>query len=248
MKETTDFGMNRTGIGMSPIDSKELIEGSEKSTPSSAGSAHAIAEVRIEEAREQGIIGTLPPPTSVKGAVTTIVGSIGKNPSVFLDKLGERLAFERTGARLYEGLLAKFEALGSYKGGPTRELLEEFHAEELQHFHLLRNAMEKMGADPTAVTPSADIAGVEATGILQVIADPRTTLAQSLHAMLVAELADNEGWDMLVELATNMGNEDIFAEFNNALQEEEKHLAYLRQWVTEHTTTDAEGDIEKAAA
>lgn len=248
MKESTDFGINRTGIGMSPIDSRELIDGAEKSTPSSPGDAQAIADVRIDEASSQGIIGTIPPPTSVKGVVTTIIESISKNPNIVLDKLGERLAFERTGTRLYEGLLAKFDALGSYEGGPTRELLEEFHSEELQHFHLLKNALENMGADPTAVTPSADIAGVEAAGILQVVADPRTTLAQSLHAMLVAELADNEGWDMLIELATSMGNEALVADFHNALQAEEKHLAHVRQWVAEHALADMEGEVEKEAA
>jgi hypothetical protein len=31
----------------------------------------------------------------------------GKEPIVFLDKLGERAAFERSGTRLYETLIAK---------------------------------------------------------------------------------------------------------------------------------------------
>jgi hypothetical protein len=129
MKEATDFGLNRTGIGMSPIDSKALIEGAEQSTPSSTGDESAMASARMEEASSQSIVGTMPPPTSVMGAVTSVLGGITKNPSEFLDKLGERLAFERTGTRLYEGLLAKFDAVGSYDGGPTRELLTEFHDE-----------------------------------------------------------------------------------------------------------------------
>jgi hypothetical protein len=37
MKEPTDIGFNRTGIGTSPIDSKELIQGAEQSVPSSPG-------------------------------------------------------------------------------------------------------------------------------------------------------------------------------------------------------------------
>ena len=44
----------------------------------------------------------------------------GGPPTQFLDKLGERLAFERTGVRLYEALISKHEALGSFAGGPDR--------------------------------------------------------------------------------------------------------------------------------
>ena len=248
MKEPTDIGMNRTGIGTSPLDSKELIEAAEATVPSAEGDESDIASLRISYISESGIVGTMPPPSTVKGAVKSVLeGLTAKNPAVFLDRLAERLQFERTGTRMYESVLAKFDALGSFDGGPSRETLLEFHDEELRHFHVLRSALESMGADPTALTPSADIAAVEASGLVQVLNDPRTTLPQSLHALLVAELADTEGWDMLIELATSLGHEAMADDFRDAMRAEEKHLAHVRQWVANHTMQDAEGKMEQAA-
>jgi hypothetical protein len=48
----------------------------------------------------------------------------GEKPTLLLDKLGERLAFERSGTRLYEALVSKHDAFGSFSGGPSREDLE----------------------------------------------------------------------------------------------------------------------------
>src|SRR5262249_55574852 len=134
-------------------------------------------------------VGTVPVPTTLKGALETVMTLIkGKAPVVLLDKLGERLAFERTGTRLYDALLAKHDASPGWPGGPSRADLARFRAEELAHFEMLRRCIEEMGADPTAQTPSADVIGVASSGILQVITDPRTTLPQSLSALLTAEL------------------------------------------------------------
>ena len=56
-------------------------------------------------------IGTDAAAATLKGAVKTAGEHAQgrRSPTVFLDKLGERLAFERTGTRLYEPLIAKFE-------------------------------------------------------------------------------------------------------------------------------------------
>ncbi len=247
MKEPTDMGMNRTGVGTSPIDSKDMEEAAEQSTPTSAGNESEIANLRMSYIITSSVTGTMPPPTTIKGAVRSIIEGMSANPAVFLDKLGERLAFERTGTRMYEAVMAKYDALGSYDGGPTRDILREFHADELRHFHVCKSAIESLGADPTAVTPSANIASVEASGILQVITDPRTTLSQSLHAVLVAELVDTEGWDMLIELATALGHDAMADDFRDAMRAEERHLGHVRQWVVNYTMQDAEGTQLRAA-
>ena len=73
----------------------------------------------------------------------------------------------------------------------------------------LANVKYTMGADPTAETPSADVIGVASQGLLQVITDPRTTLSQSLEAMLTAELTDNDGWETLAALADDLGQTEL---------------------------------------
>jgi len=81
------------------------------------------------------------------------------------------------------------------------------------------------------VTPLADTNAVASIGLMQVIADPRMTVAQSLHAIHVAELADNDGWQLLIKLARKMGQDDIAGRFQIALEEEDRHLAALRTWM-----------------
>lgn len=236
---TTTTGRNRTGIALSPIDSKELIEAAQATVPSMAGDDETAAATRLDYASEAGPLGSVPPPASVKGAVGTVVKAIkGESMSVFMDKLGERLAFERTGTRLYDALITKLEGTPPMPGGPDLEDLLDIQGDEFRHFEMLVETMKSLGGDPTAVTPSADVAAVASMGIPQVIADPRTNLKQCLEAILIAELADNDGWTLLASLAERLGHEELASKFRVALSEEQEHLRRVRGWVMEMTLAD----------
>ena len=102
-------------------------------------------------------------------------------------------------------------------------------------------AIERIGADPTAETPCADTAGVQSAGLLQVITDPRTSVSQCLNALLGAELIDNDSWELLVEVAEEFGMHDMAEEFRRALAEEEVHLRTIRGWLVEATRQEARG-------
>jgi rubrerythrin len=117
--------------------------------------------------------------------------------------------------------------------------IQEIRDEEARHFHLLRSAIEKLGGDPTAQTPCADVTAIESMGLMQVLTDPRTTFAQSLHAILVAELTDVDGWTLLTRLARAEGHEDMANDFEAAHEAEETHLVSVRQWLTELTEAEA---------
>jgi rubrerythrin len=235
----TVTGKNRTGIALSPIDSKELIEATMNTKPSMAGDDETASAMRLDYASENEPVGTVPPAASLKGAVGTVVKAVkGESMSVFMDKLGERLAFERSGTRLYDALVTKFKASKPLPGGPSLEDLLDIQADEHRHFELLREAITTLGGDPTAVTPSADVAAVMSMGIPQVIADPRTTFKQCLEAILVAELADNDGWTLLSTLAERLGHDNLAEQFKEALADEAEHLALVRSWITEATLLD----------
>jgi rubrerythrin len=214
----TDIGTNRTGIATSPIDSERTIRGAKDGGPgmSSVHNGHALEVERVARSRGAGPVGTVPPPATIKGII---------------DKLGERIAFERTGTRLYEALLAKFEAAEIHEGGPTRAELEQIRDDEHRHVGILRDAMLKIGADPTAMTPCADVMGVAALGWIQVLTDPRTTLTQCLEVILIAELADGDGWMLLTSLADALGFDDLAKQFQASLLEEEQHLLRVRGWI-----------------
>jgi hypothetical protein len=124
------------------------------------------------------------------------------------------------------------EVADTHPGGPTRAELEQIREDEHRHFLLLRDTIEHLGADPTTVTPCADLVGVAGLGWVQVLSDPRTTLTQCLDIMLVVELGDNDSWLLLSELAESLGFDDLASQFRVALSEEDDHLAKVRNWVS----------------
>lgn len=232
MNQQSHLGSNRTGIAAALQRAKEMQAGMEAFPPTSQGSAQDIAQVRIAYAKEAGPLGSVPQPAGLKNKVQTAVKAVvGEQPTLLIDKLGERLAFERSGTRLYEALLAKHNAFGSFSGGPTADDLKHVLKEEYSHFQLLQSIIEQFGGDPTAVTPAADIQGTMSQGIRMVIVDPRTTLLQSLEAILVAELVDFTCWETLVELAQKAGEDDLVQSFKQAHMTEQEHLQKVRTWV-----------------
>jgi hypothetical protein len=240
MENRTEIGMNKTGLQVSPKQMKKMMEITELTQPSSEGDATTAAAMRAEYIREAEPIGTVPPPATIKGAVKSGAKRMtGKRPQVFLDKLGERLAFERNGTRLYEALIMKCEVPHDGPDVVSIEQLREFQMEEAQHFALVKECIEQLGADPTAQTPCADLAGVESMGLIQVISDPKTNVNQSLHAILVGELTDNAAWDELIILAREMGQTEMAERFQEAFAHEQEHLETIRQWHLEATLQEA---------
>lgn len=249
------LGFNRTGFQMSPFDTKEMVEAAEERSPADDPGAPELEAQRQRFIADAGIVGSVPLPGSLKGAVNMTVDKIkGAHPEMLIDKLGERLAFERAGTRLYDALITKYQAAvaaageellrndpGSTPGTELPEMpldtLQRIRAEELEHFKLVAEAMESIGADPTAQTPCADISAVASMGVMQVLTDPRTTLAQCLNAVLTAEMTDNAGWELLVELAEQSGHTDMASRFRHALYEEDQHLAIVKNWLSKLVLT-----------
>jgi hypothetical protein len=182
----------------------------------------------------------MPPPASLKGAAKTMVKALqGEQANVLLDKLGERLAFERTGVRLYDAVLAKLPASRLGKGDLGADDLARIRDEEHQHLLVVARAIEQLGGDPTATTPCANIAGVQGSGLVASVTDPRSTLTQCLDSLLVAELADNDGWKMLIALAEAMGQAEMAQDFARCLAEEDEHLVSVRRWIAQRLEIQA---------
>lgn len=241
MKEQTPMGMNRTGIQMSPFDTNAMQSNPPESMkPATPGDESALADMRGNYISTADPVGSVPVPGTVRGALTTGVSLLtGDQPQLLLDKLGERLAFERTGTRLYDALITKFVTLQDTTTSMTLADLQQIRQDEARHFTMIASAIESVGGDPTSQTPCADLAGVESMGLMQVVTDPRTTVAQSLHAILVAEMSDNAGWEMLIALAEDQGQNGLISDFTVALDEERVHLQQVRKWFEEATLGEA---------
>ncbi|HEY4560065.1 MAG TPA: ferritin-like domain-containing protein [Lysobacter sp.] len=230
MQPEVSLGKNRTGLKASPIDAVELqdMHGYQLDV--------GRPPVTVEEFRASYMsdetVGSIPPPTSVKGMVgATAQALTGHRMHVLLDKIAERLAFERSGVRLYDAALLKIGQLDRLPEGMTMTALQEIRDEEAAHFRLLADAIERLGGDSTAMTPCADVTGVQGMGLLQAMNDPRTTLAQALQTLLAAELIDNASWELLIELAEGFGRDEIADEFRSALAAEQRHETLVRSWL-----------------
>ena len=223
MKQQVQVGDNRTAHALHPERYRAMEEGVLEFGASSDGDGPSrIAETRGEYASTGEPVGSLPPMPE---------GDSSEEMVLLIDKLGERLAFERAGTRLYEALLSKLDAYGSFPGGPERSDLEEIRIEEHQHFLMVRDIITDLGGDPTAVTPSANLAALTSRGVQDALNDPRVNLLQSLEAILIAELVDNAAWDMLAAIAEKMGKRQLAESFQRAHQTEEEHLARVQQWL-----------------
>jgi hypothetical protein len=253
--QPTSMGHNLTGTARSPAAVRAMTEAADALTPFVDIDTSDMEAQRIAFIGEADAVGSVPPPASVEGVAKA--GAVllkGGRPTVFLDKLGERLAYERAGTRLYEALIVKYRAaeetegdvlpmastLVALEGAANAEYpgqtLERIRSEEFQHFTLLCEAMAAMGGDPTAQTPCADVSAVASSGFMQVLTDPRTTLPQCLNAMLAVELADNAGWELLASLADEAGQNDLVARFLGALGQEQEHLAIIKAWLSAMVT------------
>lgn len=229
-----EMGGNRSGIQTAPELAREMIEGAAEAEPSSDGGTELAAAERATYISDGFPIGSLP---SLPFAAEAKADDEVTEMAVFLDKLSERLAFERMGTRLYDALINKCETLGEEtSGSPTLTELQEIRDEEHRHLLLLNEAITELGGDPTVESPCADVAGVASTGLLQVVIDPRTSVTQCLQAMLTAELTDNAGWEMLIDLADDFGHPGLAKQFSGALENEQKHLLNVRTWLSDGIT------------
>lgn len=234
MDNDTAVGANRTGTMMAPLGAGEMqaLADRQPAAGDPATGERRIADFHRQYIQEAERVGSVPIPTTVKGVVTGGLGKLmGRSPEVLIDKIGERLAFERSGARLYQAFADKVACGGEDAAHvPIGEVMR-IREQELAHLRTLRAALESLGADATAQTPCADVTGVAASGILQVLSDPRTTIAQCLNALLIAELADEAGWMLLIDLAASTGQHDLVTDFRVCSAQEEEHVECVREWL-----------------
>lgn len=207
---------NRTGIEASPF-AQQMIE-LEGIARTSDLVEEDLAEVRARAAEEADPSGSSP-------------SAPDPERRILLDRLAGRLVFERIGVRLYEAVLAKLPVHDAFPGGPATAELTRLRNQEAEHAALLQEAVRAMGGDHTALSPCANLELVCSTGIAQVVTDARTDIGESLQAMLVAELADRDGWSALIALADDVGESIMADRFRDAAEEEEEHLDLVRGWL-----------------
>ena len=239
MENETGIGKNRTGMKASPVHARELLEVRELQQEVPAPELDAVA-LRASYLAEADVVGSMPPPPTLKGMAGSAMKALtGRKMHVLLDKIAERAAFERTGTRLYDMMLQKVAVAPELPAGMTIEGVQEIRDEERAHFQLLAAAIESLGGDPTAMTPCANVTGVQGMGLVQAMGEPRLTIAQALSTLLAAEVIDNASWELLIELAQQFGMDELVEQFTEALAAEQRHEVTVRQWLATALSEEA---------
>jgi rubrerythrin len=149
------------------------------------------------------------------------------NKDALVDKLCERLAVETGGVDIYKAAIAKI-------GAPAvAARLQHFMEEEAEHRDLLDAYLTKLGVADRE-TPSARLAKHEGEAYMKLIGEAQTP-AQVLNIMLTIELMDENGWEMIINLGRDLGDDDMVRTLNEALQEEKQHLRGVRGMLAQAT-------------
>jgi bacterioferritin (cytochrome b1) len=156
---------------------------------------------------------------------------VNVNREKVIDLLLERLTFERAGVKLYDAIIDRIQSSGDAQMKRMLEQLRENRDQEKEHEEWLEEQIRAAGGDPRAMGDLAKLVEQESSGIESVILEGTPEISHMLHALLVAELADNAGWDLLVDLASEAADEKAKREFKKRLHEEEDHLLFTRRAV-----------------
>ena len=149
---------------------------------------------------------------------------LGKtNPEKVIELLSERLAYERSGIKLYDAILKKVRRSRHTQLKKLVKELESHRDQEVEHAEWCEENIRMLGGDPDEKTERTLLVETEAQGIEQIVFGD-APLSQMFHALNMAELGDNAGWAQLVGIAEQCGDEEARAEFQERLEHEEEHL------------------------
>jgi len=149
------------------------------------------------------------------------------NRDALVDKLCERLAVETGGVGIYEAAIAKID------DATVAARLRHFMQEEAEHRDLLSGYLDELGVSDRQ-TPSARLAKHEGDAYLKLVGEAETP-AQVLNILLTIELMDENGWEMIINLGRDLGDDEMVRTLNQALQDEKEHLRGVRGMLAQMT-------------
>ena len=151
------------------------------------------------------------------------------NMDALADKLCERLAVETGGVDIYRAAIEKIEDRA------VAARLTRFMQDEADHRDLLDAYLTRLGVeDSDRQTPSARLARHEGEAYLGLVGEAETP-AQLLNILLTVELMDENGWEMIINLGRDLGDDELVRTLDAALQEEKEHLRGVRGMLAQMT-------------
>lgn len=165
-----------------------------------------------------------------------------KNKDKVIDLLTERLQYERTAVALYDAIMPKMRSSADPEIVKMLPQMMEHREQEKEHEEWLEEQIRNLGGDTHAETEMSKLSTLESEGIGKVVLDGDPNIAHLFHALLSAELVDNAGWDLLVDLADEADDRDAKRSFKKRLHEEEDHLVFVRKALEKFMQRDVLGE------
>jgi bacterioferritin (cytochrome b1) len=167
-----------------------------------------------------------------------------------IDLLNERLAFEELGVGLYEAALGRVASSGDGLVRKAEPQLAKIRFEEHEHARWLERQLGELGAS-RALTPRTAVMRRRSEGIARVALDPASSIADVFDSLLAAELLDHAGWNLLINLAAELHDDDAQESLRERLDQENQHLHAIRTIVfalERRTLLGIETDVSRRAA
>ena len=158
-----------------------------------------------------------------------------------LDLLNERLAFERAGVQFYDRIL---DVMRGSKDDNVQQMIPQMKKhrdQEKEHEEWLESQIRSLGGDAHKTTEHVALVETESSGIKAII-DGDYQLPHLFHALLLAELTDNAGWQLLLDLADRAGDDDAREQFKKRLHHEEEHVILMRDAVASFARKEVLGE------
>ncbi|APR84795.1 Hypothetical protein A7982_10144 [Minicystis rosea] len=150
------------------------------------------------------------------------------NRDKLIDLLNERLVFERSGVKLYDTIVGNMERSKNPEVAGMLQTMREHRDEEKEHATWLEAQIRALGGDAQAKTEMGELVAAESAGVERVVTTDQNLMHQ-LHALLTAELVDNAGWELLLQLADEADDDDARREMRRRAHHEAEHLMFVRR-------------------
>jgi rubrerythrin len=155
---------------------------------------------------------------------------------VLMDKLSEFLMVEQGGLELYRIALARAT------DPETRQQYQEFAEQTDCHRSVLVRLIERLGGDPSYVSPTARLAQLKASSLLETAVragglSQEELEANDLENVLLAETKDHADWHLLEQLAQQVDDQQVKTAIEEAVREvepqEDAHLEWARDTLSQ---------------
>jgi rubrerythrin len=165
---------------------------------------------------------------SIRNRLINSVRAVEISNETLLDFLSEFLTVEKGGIELYS------TAFSRSTDPEIKEMYKNFLSQTKNHARLLTDTIERLGGDPSYMSPGAIGQKAMAKTMLSQEFPPELRELKDAENLLIAETKDHMDWEFLKKIASSVQDEakNLLYEMVGQIEsEEEEHLSFAKKAV-----------------